>query len=91
MFKNPSWINLCSTIKGDKRMLQLVNLKKQLIQVINNSELPIDAVYLVYQDLGNEINNLFQKEMLEEEQAEHEAQSTQKIENNENEIKGEKK
>jgi len=77
--------------KGDKRMLQLVNLKKQLIQVINNSELPIDAIYLVYQDLGNEINNLFQKEMLEEERAEHEAQSTQKIENNENEIKGEKK
>lgn len=42
-------------------MLQLVNLKKQLIQVINNSELPIDAIYLVYQDLGNEINNLFKK------------------------------
>jgi uncharacterized protein YoxC len=48
-------------------MLQLLELKKKLIQDINESQLPIDAVYYVMKDLETEINSLFEQTVQQEE------------------------
>lgn len=49
-------------------MLVLKNLRKQIEDLINNSELPIDAVYFVLKDILNEVTQIYENVIREEEQ-----------------------
>ena len=48
-------------------MLVLKNLRKQIEDLINNSELPIDAVYFVLKDILNEVTQIYENVIREEE------------------------
>lgn len=54
--------------KEIKGMLILNNLKQQIVDLINNSKLSIDAVYFVLRDIYIEIEKLYQQEVYKEQQ-----------------------
>lgn len=64
-------------------MLILNNLKEQIIELINNSKLPVDAIYLILKDLFTDINVLYQQEITKEKQQ----QKNNEIKNNKEEPK----
>lgn len=49
-------------------MLVLKNLRKQMEDAINNSGLPIDAVYFVLKDILNEATQIYENTIREEQQ-----------------------
>ena len=49
-------------------MLVLKNLRKQMEDAINSSELPIDAIYFVLKDILNEVTQIYENVAKEEEQ-----------------------
>lgn len=48
-------------------MLVLKNLRKQMEDAINNSGLPIDAIYFVLKDILNEVTQIYENVAKEEE------------------------
>lgn len=53
-------------------MLVLRDFRKKCEDVINNSGLPIDAVYYVLKDVFEEITNIYNQEMMKEEKEKEE-------------------
>ena len=49
-------------------MLMLNNLKQQIADLVNKSQLPVDAVYFLFKDLYIEIENLYRQEIIKEQQ-----------------------
>ena len=45
----------------------LRNLRKQIENIINNSGLPIDAIYFVLKDILNEVTEIYNNEIAKEE------------------------
>lgn len=45
----------------------LRNLRKQIENTINNSGLPIDAIYFVLKDILNEVSEIYNNEVTKEE------------------------
>ena len=43
--------------------MQLNNLKNNIAQIINNSNLPIDAVYYVMKDIMNELTTVYNRQI----------------------------
>ena len=43
-------------------------LKKQLLQLVNNSELPLEAVYYVIKDLYRDVVEVYDKMLQEQEE-----------------------
>lgn len=53
-------------------MLMLNNLKQQIVNLIGESRLPIDAVYFILKDIYIEIETLYQQEIIKEQQQKNE-------------------
>ena len=49
-------------------MLILRKFRKQMEDLINSSELPIDAIYFVLKDILNEVTQIYENVIREEEQ-----------------------
>lgn len=58
------------------------NFRKQIENIINQSGLPIDAIYFVLKDVLAEVSEIYQKEMTKEDQ--EAAVATQEKEDEEN-------
>lgn len=60
--------------------MELYNLREKIISEINNSKLPIDAIYFVFEQIKNEITSLYnqQIERLREQQQERKDKSNSK-------------
>lgn len=59
------------------------NFRKQIENIINQSGLPIDAIYFVLKDVLAEVSEIYQKEMAKEDQeAAAAAQEKEDEENN---------
>lgn len=59
------------------------NFRKQIENIINQSGLPIDAIYFVLKDVLAEVSEIYQKEMTKEDQeAAAAAQEKEDEENN---------
>lgn len=72
----------------------LKDFRKQIENVINQSELPIDAVYFVFKDIFNEVTQIYENIAKEEElqtalkeQEEKEKNTKDEVVNKENERK----
>ena len=59
----------------------LRDFRKQLEKVINESELPIDAVYFVLKDILNEATQIYENTIREEEQQQATLKEQEKKEN----------
>lgn len=59
------------------------NFRKQIENIINQSGLPIDAIYFVLKDVLTEVSEIYQKEMSKEDQ-EAAAAAQEKEEDEEN-------
>lgn len=59
------------------------NFRKQIENIINQSGLPIDAIYFVLKDVLAEVSEIYQKEMTKEDQ-EAAAAAQEKEEDEEN-------
>ena len=60
--------------------LQIHNLRKAVIDSINNSNMPLSLVYYVLNDILVEINEMRKQELVEEQNARAQEQATEVIE-----------
>lgn len=49
--------------------MQLRELREQIENILNNCELPIDAIYFVFKDLFLEVENIYANEIIKEKAA----------------------
>lgn len=49
-------------------MLVLRDFRKKCEDIINNSGLPIDAVYYILKDIFEEVTNIYNQEMIKEDE-----------------------
>ena len=60
--------------------LQIENVKQDIIDVINNSQLPIGVIYYLFKDISKEVANEYNKTlMLEQQQKQQEEEKKQDI------------
>ena len=69
-------------------MLVLKDFRKKCEDLINNSQLPIDAVYFVLKDVFNEVVDIYNQEIQKEE--ENKRQQQEREQKDEEEIKKDK-
>lgn len=60
------------------------NFRKQIENIINQSGLPIDAIYFVLKDVLAEVSEIYQKEMTKEDQEAAAAAQKEEKEDEEN-------
>ena len=71
--------------------MQLEDFKKEVINVVNDSHLPIDVVYYVFKDIMGEIANTYSQTLQQEavekqkQQEENQTEEEKKIDNKEEE------
>ena len=70
-------------------MLVLKDFRKKCEDLINNSQLPIDAVYFVLKDVFNEVADIYNQEIQKEEENKRQQQQEEE-QKNEEEIKKDK-
>lgn len=60
--------------------LQIENVRQDIIDVINNSQLPIGVIYYLFKDISKEVANEYNKTlMLEQQQKQQEEEKQQDI------------
>lgn len=70
-------------------MLILKELRNKIENVLNNSQLPIDAIYFVLKDVFNEVVDIYNQEIQKEEENKRQQQQEEE-QKNEEEIKKDK-